>query len=271
MPPTPRSRRGSSNTVLNDSVRALSDGMARQAIDGLFEKLAVGGQVNVKPELERVITKLRGRRCKDVEQVVLVSCPSDGERDKVDLEGFRKVLLAETEHKCDGLSKWRYRFMEDCNKLSNSLLLSAISTVDSVKGSMQPGKVFLGGACGPTTWRKDVAIPFLEASSISYFNPQVEEWSPDLVETEAIAKNNCELLFFVIGTETRSISSLVEASEYIASNRQVILVVKLFPDNSSQFSRDEIKDLNRGRTYLKDTASRHGALVFPEIEPALTL
>lgn len=31
--------------------------------------------------------------------------------------------------------------------------------------------VFLGGACNPTTWRKDVAIPFLEENHIPYFNP----------------------------------------------------------------------------------------------------
>lgn len=38
-------------------------------------------------------------------------------------------------------------------------------------------KVFLGGSCNPTTWRKDVAIPLLEAKEITYYNPQVDEWS----------------------------------------------------------------------------------------------
>ena len=33
--------------------------------------------------------------------------------------------------------------------------------------------VFLGGACGETTWRKDVAIPLLEQAGVSYWNPQV--------------------------------------------------------------------------------------------------
>lgn len=31
--------------------------------------------------------------------------------------------------------------------------------------------VFLGGACNPTTWRQDTAIPFLDAVGISYYNP----------------------------------------------------------------------------------------------------
>ncbi len=34
-----------------------------------------------------------------------------------------------------------------------------------------PPLVFLGGACNPTTWRKDRAIPFLSQAQISFFNP----------------------------------------------------------------------------------------------------
>ncbi len=36
-----------------------------------------------------------------------------------------------------------------------------------------PPVVFLGGACNPTTWRKDIAMPFLNRHNISYYNPQV--------------------------------------------------------------------------------------------------
>ena len=45
--------------------------------------------------------------------------------------------------------------------------------------------VFLGGSCGSTTWRKELAIPTLERAGIRYYNPQVDNWSPDLVEKEA--------------------------------------------------------------------------------------
>ena len=33
--------------------------------------------------------------------------------------------------------------------------------------------VFLGGSCNPTTWRKDIAMPLLEAGGVTYYNPQV--------------------------------------------------------------------------------------------------
>jgi len=31
--------------------------------------------------------------------------------------------------------------------------------------------VLLGGSCNPTTWRHDIAIPFLKQHSISFYNP----------------------------------------------------------------------------------------------------
>ena len=41
--------------------------------------------------------------------------------------------------------------------------------------------VFLGGSCDPTTWRKDLAIPHLKAAGITFYNPQVEHWVPELI------------------------------------------------------------------------------------------
>ena len=31
--------------------------------------------------------------------------------------------------------------------------------------------VFLGGSCNPTTWRKDIVIPFLKKHAITFYNP----------------------------------------------------------------------------------------------------
>ena len=33
------------------------------------------------------------------------------------------------------------------------------------------GVVFLGGSCNPTSWRKDVVIPYLLKEGITYYNP----------------------------------------------------------------------------------------------------
>jgi hypothetical protein len=35
------------------------------------------------------------------------------------------------------------------------------------------GKVFLGGSCNPTTWRRGIAMPILEEAGVPFYNPQV--------------------------------------------------------------------------------------------------
>lgn len=75
--------------------------------------------------------------------------------------------------------------------------------------------MFLGGSCNPTTWRLDTAIPALHRAAITYFNPQVDEWYPELIEVEEQAKTTVTLLLFVIDNQTRAISSMVEIA-YLA-------------------------------------------------------
>jgi hypothetical protein len=117
-------------------------------------------------------------------------------------------------------------------------------------------QVFLGGSCNPTTWRKDIAIPRLSAVGIPFYNPQVDDWHPGLVDEEAKAKEEADVLLFIIDNETRSLASVVEAAEHIVRGRNVVLsIVDAVPTGDIQDA--ELKDLNRMRSYLRDVATRH--------------
>jgi raw len=112
-------------------------------------------------------------------------------------------------------------------------------------------EVFLGGASGSTTWRKNITIPVLNSGSITYFDPIVPNWRPELVVIESIVKERSSILLFVINEETRAVSSLVEAAEYICEGIDVVLVLKDIPAGSTiageTLQKGELKDLNRGR------------------------
>ncbi|CAF1134465.1 unnamed protein product, partial [Didymodactylos carnosus] len=86
-------------------------------------------------------------------------------------------------------------------------------------------QVFLGGSCNPTTWRHDQAIPYFQSRCVSYFNPQVSQWTEDLVEIEHQAKELAPLLFFVIDQDTRALSSIIEVSYLAAKGRNLIVVM----------------------------------------------
>merc|ERR1711964_951879 len=72
-------------------------------------------------------------------------------------------------------------------------------------------EVFLGGSCDPTQWRQQSAMPFLERAGISYYNPQVADWHPGLLDEENRAKATAAVLLFVIDNDTRDTSTHVDA------------------------------------------------------------
>lgn len=135
-------------------------------------------------------------------------------------------------------------------------------------------QVFLGGSCNPTTWRKDIAIPILEAAKITYYNPQVDEWTPDLMQIEAHAKRDAEMLFYVVDANTRAVASMNEVVECICRNRKIVLVVQNM-EASNELTRDEagsealLKDLNRGRDYLRDIARRNAVRCHETVEDGI--
>ena len=135
-----------------------------------------------------------------------------------------------------------------------------------------PAKVFLGGSCNPTTWRADIAIPLLESKEITFFNPQVDEWSEELVAIEAKAKEDAEVLLFVIDNKTRGITSMLEATENISRGRKVILVIVPYDEitvDDVPLEGSEKKDLSRARKYLLDIAKRHETAVYNDVEEAI--
>jgi sodium-dependent dicarboxylate transporter 2/3/5 len=135
-------------------------------------------------------------------------------------------------------------------------------------------QVFLGGTAGHSTWRKDFAIPILEAVGISYFNPQlgVGEWTPAHQKIEAEAKEKAEVWLFVVSAETRGVASLVEAAYRIGTGGKLALVVQKITEENLfdglPLGEAERKDLNRGRSYLIEVAEQNGVPVFGDVEEA---
>lgn len=134
-------------------------------------------------------------------------------------------------------------------------------------------RVFLGGACGDTTWRKLEAIPQFQSAGISFYDPQVKEWSNKLVALEGLMKAWCKILFFVIGAKTRALASMIEVASLIAAGRRVVLVIEPVEagvEIEGQVpSASELKDLNRAREYLKDVASSYNIPVHPTADAGI--
>ena len=86
-------------------------------------------------------------------------------------------------------------------------------------------------------------------------------------------KKTAEIILVVVNNQTRGIASMVEAAELIASGRDVVLVLVDFKAGDdvggTLLDKAEMKDLNRGRAYLADVASRHGIDAFASVDVAV--
>jgi hypothetical protein len=138
-----------------------------------------------------------------------------------------------------------------------------------------PSQVFLGGAAGQTTWRRDIAIPALEAAAVTYYNPQLPlgAWSEANEAAEMQAKDEAAVLLFVINHETRGVATVAEVAYYMGLGRQLALAITDIPNNATLYNRPleqpEIDDLNRGRIFLRTMARVHNIPVFDSIEKAV--
>lgn len=134
--------------------------------------------------------------------------------------------------------------------------------------------VFLGGSCNPTTWRSEVAIPYLKQVQVQFYNPQVDQWRPELIDQENIAKHNAGVLLFVIDNQTRAVSALIELAELAASNRVLVCVLKNFIQPNTRFcgqliSEGEYQELRHAQAVVKRLMERRGVPVFSELKDAL--
>lgn len=138
-----------------------------------------------------------------------------------------------------------------------------------------PSQVFLGGACGTTTWRQRLAIPALRAAGVPFHDPQlpVGAWTPAHEPAEMAAKDRCDVLLWVIAADSRGVASVAEAAYYLAAGRKLALAMVDVPADARFDGRSiadtERDDLNRGRIFVRTMARLHGVPVWPTVEQAV--
>lgn len=136
-------------------------------------------------------------------------------------------------------------------------------------------QVFLGGACGATTWRRDIAIPALEAAGISYYDPQLAmgEWSERYESAEMQAKAEADILLFVLTGQTRGVATVGEIAYYMAAGRLLALAISDVSEDACfdgrPVGRAERDDLNRGRIFVRTMAREQRVPVFTKVIDAV--
>lgn len=88
----------------------------------------------------------------------------------------------------------------------------------------------LFGTCGGSSWREEFMNKYQELN-IQFYNPQVDDWKPELAEIEAEHLVNDDIILFPVTNETYGIGSLAETGFSIMQtinankNRSVVIMV----------------------------------------------
>lgn len=99
--------------------------------------------------------------------------------------------------------------------------------------------IFLGGTCGNSDWREKL-IPFLKQNEFKYFNPVVDDWTPECQAEENRIKDDPNTVnLFVITSDMIGVYSIAEAVDCAHKNpRQTVF--KFDPEG---FNGAQVKSL----------------------------
>lgn len=112
-------------------------------------------------------------------------------------------------------------------------------------------KIFLGGTCNNSTWR-DELIPVLQ---VAYFNPVVEDWTPECQEEEYNQKENiCRIHFYCITKEMTGVFSIAEVIDSV-HNEEKLTYLQVMPDG---FDDRQLKSLRA----VVDLVRKRGGIAY---------
>jgi len=109
-------------------------------------------------------------------------------------------------------------------------------------------KVFLGGTWNEDDdWRKEKLIPQLEVVRIDYFNPIVDDWTPEWQVEEMRQKEICDFVLYVITKEMTGLYSIAEVVE--DSNKRPQKTIFCYLEEG--FEESQIKSLKAVSNLVK--------------------
>jgi hypothetical protein len=116
-----------------------------------------------------------------------------------------------------------------------------------VIGNKNKKKVFLGGTCCESTWREEL----IEMLEIDYFNPVVEDWTPECQKEEIRQRKTCDYLLYVITPKMKGVYSIAEVVD--DSNKRPEKTIFCFlKEDEKVFEDFQVKSLEQVSKMVKE-------------------
>lgn len=119
-------------------------------------------------------------------------------------------------------------------------------------------KVFLGGTCAESKWREKL-IPLLKCE---YFNPVVEDWTPECQKTEEEQKKICDYHLYVITPKMKGVFSIAEAVNDSKDHDHCVCIFCIVKEEDDrEWEKSEYKSL----CAVSNMVENNGGIVFSSL------
>lgn len=112
--------------------------------------------------------------------------------------------------------------------------------------------VFLGGTCNNSLWREQL-IPLL---NINYFNPVVNNWTPECQAEEIRQRAGCDCVLYVITPRMTGVYSIAEVVEDSNKRPSKTIFCALPDDGELSFNSDQLKSLLMVTAMVKNNGAK---------------
>ena len=120
-------------------------------------------------------------------------------------------------------------------------------------------KVFLGGTCNESTWRRRL----IEQLKIDYFDPVVDDWTEECMAEEIRQRKVCDFVLYVITpfmTGTYAIAEVVDDSN--KRSEKTLFCLLNYDRNDSGYNKEFNKAQLKSLESVKRMVKENGAKVF---------
>jgi len=119
-------------------------------------------------------------------------------------------------------------------------------------------KVFLGGTCNGSTWREEL-IPKLK---IDYFDPVVDDWTPECQEEEIKQRETCDYCLYIITPKLTGLYSIAEVVDDSNKRPDKTVFCFLEKDGDKEFEKFQVRSLKA----ISDLVHKNGGWVSDNLD-----
>lgn len=112
-------------------------------------------------------------------------------------------------------------------------------------------KVFLGGTCNESTWRDDL----IKELNIEFFNPVVEDWTPECMTEEIRQRESCDFVLYTITPKMLGVYSIAEVVDDSNKRPEKTIFCLLEKDEDLEFTKGQLKSLHQVGNMIIDNGA----------------